>query len=274
MTESIEAAYGRLLERLQAESRLIIAFSGGADSALLAWAASQALGERALAVTAVSPSLPDTERRAAKAFARRHGIAHLEVATDELDRPEYQRNDANRCFHCKSALFDALHPLAGLLAARIAVGTNLDDLSDYRPGQRAASERGVAAPLVDAGLDKATVRAISARYGLATSAKPAAACLASRVEYGEPVTRDLLGRIERAEAALHAWGWSACRVRAHAGGTVARVEVPLDRLDELLGRRAEVDAALRACGFAFVTVDLAGLRSGSLNALLPLAQPR
>lgn len=262
---------GRLKHRLAAEDRLVTAFSGGADSALLAAVAHDVLGSRALAVTAVSASLPAAERAGARAFARSRGMAHVEVCTDELDRPEYRRNDADRCFHCKSALFDALLPVAAAMGARVALGTNLDDLSDHRPGQQAARDRGSVFPLVDAGLSKAAVRAVSRELGLVTADKPAAACLSSRIAYGDPVSPELLARIEQAEDALHEAGFGVCRVRAHAAGSVARIEVPPDDLGRLLDRREEVTALVRAAGFVFTTVDLAGLRSGSMNALLPLS---
>jgi pyridinium-3,5-biscarboxylic acid mononucleotide sulfurtransferase len=266
----VAEAMTRLRRRLEQEDRLVTAFSGGADSALLATVAHQVLGLRALAVTAVSASLAAAERASARDFARSGGLAHVEVCTDELDRPEYRRNDADRCFHCKSALFDALAPVAAAMGARVALGTNLDDLSDHRPGQRAAQARGAVFPLVDAGLTKASVRAVSRQLGLVTAAKPAAACLSSRIAYGDPVSPELLGRIEQAEAALHGAGFAACRVRAHAGGSVARIEVPPEDLEMLLARREEIAGLVRAAGFLFVTLDLAGLRSGSMNALLPL----
>ena len=254
--------------RLAQEGRLLVAYSGGADSALLATVAHRVLGARSVAVTAVSASLPASERAAAKAFAREQGFAHVEVATDELDRPEYVANDGNRCFHCKSALFDALEPMAAVLGARTALGTNLDDLGDHRPGQAAAAQRGSVFPLVDAGLSKAAVRAISAELGLVTAAKPAAACLSSRVAYGDAVTAEVLGRVEAAEEALHRLGFDVCRVRAHADGTVARVEV--QDIERAVALRSEVDGAVRAAGFTFATLDLAGFRSGSMNRLLPL----
>jgi uncharacterized protein len=262
---------GRLKRRLAREDRLVTAFSGGADSALLAAVAHDVLGPRALAVTAVSDSLPAAERASARDFARSRGLAHVEVCTDELDRPEYRRNGADRCFHCKSALFDALAPVAAAMGARVALGTNLDDLSDHRPGQQAARDRGSVFPLVDAGLSKAAVRAVSRVLGLATADKPAAACLSSRIAYGDPVSPELLGRIERAEDALHQAGFPDCRVRAHAAGSVARIEVPPEDLGRLLDRRKEIGGLVRAAGFVFATADLAGLRSGSMNALLPLS---
>ncbi|MFC6085917.1 ATP-dependent sacrificial sulfur transferase LarE [Sphaerisporangium aureirubrum] len=260
----------RLTARLRREEAVVVAYSGGADSALLAFAASRVLGARALAVTAVSPSLAASERTAARAFARRHGLAHLEVCTDESDRPEYAANGADRCYHCKSALFDALAPLAAAMGARVALGTNLDDLGDHRPGQRAAAERGAIAPLVDAGLTKAGVRTVSRELGLSTADKPAAPCLASRVSYGEPVTPEVLGRVEAAEAALRDLGFPVCRVRAHSGGTVARIEVPRAEIPRVGELRERVDAAVRGAGFTFCSLDLSGFASGRLNALLPL----
>lgn len=258
----------QLASRLRQEDRLVVAFSGGADSALLAAMAHEVLGAGALAVTAVSPSLPAAERAAARDFARRRGLPHVEVCTDELDRPEYRRNGADRCFHCKSALFDALGPLAAAMGARVALGTNTDDLADHRPGHRAAQARGAVFPLVDAGLSKAAVRAVSRELGLVTAEKPAAACLSSRVAYADPVTPDLLGRIERAENALHAAGFADCRVRAHAAGTVARVEVPPADLGRALAGREHLAEVLREAGFLFAALDLDGLHSGSMNVLL------
>ncbi|SHL20969.1 uncharacterized protein SAMN05443637_12124 [Pseudonocardia thermophila] len=258
----------RLEARLARERALVVAFSGGADSALLAVAAHRVLGERALAVTAVSPSLPERERRAAAAFARRHGVAHVEVRTDEAERPEYVANGGDRCAHCKSALLDALAPIAALAGGKIALGTNLDDLGDHRPGQQAAAARGAIAPFVDAGLTKADVRAISAHLDLETAGKPAAACLASRVAYGDPVTPQLLARIEAAEDALHDLGFLICRVRTHGDGAVARIEVPPADLDAAHARRAEISAAVRRAGFRFCALDLDGFASGRMNVLL------
>ncbi|MBB6474381.1 ATP-dependent sacrificial sulfur transferase LarE [Sphaerisporangium rubeum] len=268
--DAVSDGLARLTARLRRQDALIVAYSGGADSALLAFAAARVLGARALAVTAVSPSLAAAERAAARAFARRHGLAHVEVCTDEADRPEYAANGADRCYHCKSALFDAVAPLAAAMGARVALGTNLDDLGDHRPGQRAAAERGAVAPLVEAGLTKAAVREISAKLGLETAAKPAAPCLASRVEYGDRVTPEVLRRVEAAEAALRAMGFPVCRVRAHAGGTLARVEVPRAEIPRVTELRERVDAAVRGAGFTFCSLDLSGFASGRLNALLPL----
>ena len=262
-----------LREQVALSSRLLVGFSGGADSALLAYAAHDVLGEAAVAATAVSASLPAAERSGAADFCRQLGIAHVEVCTDELGRPEYARNGADRCFHCKSALFDALEPLARMSGADVAVGTNLDDLgSRYRPGQAAAAQRGVRRPLADAGLTKADVRAVSALLDLPSADKPAAACLASRVAYGDRVTEAVLARIEAAEVALHGLGFVASRVRSHADGTVARVEVPAADLPRLLDLRDEVTAGVKAAGFTFCSLDLDGFRSGSMNDLLTIGR--
>lgn len=258
-----------LSDRLHQEQRVIIAFSGGADSALLAAVAAQTLGGEALAVTAISPSLPHAERVAAREFARAHGIRQLEVCTDEEDRTDYVANSGDRCYHCKSALFDALQPLSELLDAPVALATNLDDLADHRPGHRAATERGAVVPLVDGGFTKQAVRQASRHLGLETADKPAAACLASRVAYGDPVTPQLLRSIEAAEDGVRGLGFPICRVRAHAGGTVARIEVPANDIERAASRRTDLDTAVREAGFRFCALDLAGFTSGRMNVLLP-----
>lgn len=264
-------ALTRLRDRLRQESRLLVAFSGGADSALLAAVAAEVHGDAALAVTAVSASLPERERRAARRFARDNGIAHLEVATDELGREDYVANGPDRCYHCKSALFDALAPLRALTGAAVALGTNLDDLGDHRPGQRAAAERGVIAPLVDAGFTKRLVREAGALLGLETADKPAAACLSSRIAYGDPVTAEVLARVEAAENAVKDLGFPVVRVRAHANGTLARIEVPAADIPRLTADATAIDRAVRAAGFSFCSLDLAGFASGRMNVLIPAA---
>ena len=248
---------------------LVVAYSGGADSAFLAVVAHQVLRERMVAVTAVSPSLAASERADAAAFAAEHGFRHIEVATDELERAAYKVNDGDRCFWCKDALMDAVAPVVAELGdgAAVALGVNLDDLGDHRPGQAAAAGRGAVFPLVDAGFTKADVRAASRTLGLRTWDKPAAPCLASRLPYGTEVTVDLLGRVERAEAALRGLGFRELRVR-HAGA-VARIEVPVADLVAVAGRHEEVVEAVRAAGYERVTLDLEGFRSGNLNADLP-----
>lgn len=248
---------------LRDHGALVVAYSGGADSAFLAAVAHQALRDRMVAVTAVSPSLAASERHDAAAFAAERGFRHVEVETDEVEQAAYRANDGDRCFWCKDALMDALTPLATELDAPIALGVNLDDLGDHRPGQRAASSRGAVFPLVDAGFSKADVRARSKALGLRTWDKPAAPCLASRVPYGTEVTVAVLSKVERAEAALRAMGFEELRVR-HGDGA-ARIEVPVDRLGEVASRHQEVVAAVQAAGYDRVTLDLEGLRSGNLN---------
>jgi uncharacterized protein len=269
---SVDALLSALRGRLRAEQRLLVAYSGGVDSALVAAVAAQELGERAVSVTAVSASLPRSERAAARAFAAAHGIAHVEVATDELDRPEYVANGGDRCYHCKSALFDALAPLAALSGARIALGTNVDDLGDHRPGLDAARAHGVRSPLVDAAMDKADVRALAARLGLEVADKPASPCLASRLAYGVEVTPPALRRIDAAEEIVRGLGFDVLRVRDH--GDLARIEVPLEDFARAAELRDELHESLAGLGFRFVTLDLGGFRSGSLNATLGPPQIR
>ena len=259
-----DAKLAQLRAGLRRHERVAVGFSGGADSALLAWVANDTLGpDRALAVTAVSPSLADLEHDDAARLAAEWGLRWTTVATDEMASAAYRRNDLDRCFHCKDALMDAVEPLAEAEGATVVLGVNVDDLDDHRPGQQAAAGRGARFPLVDAGLTKDDVRAISRRLGLRTWDKPAAACLASRVPYGTAVTVGVRGQVERAEAALHRLGFADLRVRHH--DEVARIEVPLADLERVLAHRADVIEAVEAAGYRWVTLDLAGLRSGNLN---------
>ncbi len=252
------------LERLE---RVVVAFSGGADSSFLAWMAHDVLGpERALAVTAVSPSLAGAEHDDCRALAAEWGLSWREVVTDEMANAAYRRNDTDRCFWCKDALMDAVGPLLDLGDPRsgtVVLGVNLDDLGDHRPGQDAAARRGAAFPLVDAGFTKADVRRTSRELGLRTWDKPAAPCLASRLPYGTPVSLGRLRSVEQAEAAIRALGFDELRVRHH--GEVARVEVPVDRLPDAVARRDAITVACRDAGYRWVTLDLDGLRSGNLN---------
>ena len=251
----------------------MVAFSGGVDSALLAEVAHQVLGAASSAVTADSPSLPRRELAAATALARRRGWRHLVVGTAELDDPGYVANATNRCYHCKTALFDRLQPLADERGAPVLLGTVTDDLGDWRPGHAAATERGGRHPLVEAGLSKAEVRQLSAELGLPTAAKPAAACLSSRLAYGVPVTTQALARVERAEELVASLGFSVLRVR-DLGGDAARVEVGTDELSRLAPLSRTVTEALRGLGFATVAIDERGYRRGALNEgtpLIPLA---
>jgi uncharacterized protein len=261
------AELAALHDVLRSWPRLVVAFSGGADSAFLAKAAHDRLGADAVtAVTAVSPSLAGDELDDCRRLADEWSLCWRTVETDEMGRAAYRVNDGQRCYHCKSALMDALEPVARAIDATVALGVNLDDLGDHRPGQQAAAGRGAVFPLVAAGFTKADVREWSHRLGLRTWDKPAAACLASRIPYGTEVSVPVLSRIDRAESALHRLGFLAVRVRHY--DRTARIEVPLDDLPRVLAARDAVVDAVRAVGYEYVTVDLEGLRSGNLNASL------
>ncbi|MYG60318.1 MAG: ATP-dependent sacrificial sulfur transferase LarE [Acidimicrobiales bacterium] len=256
----------RLLGFFSQSGPVVVAFSGGVDSSLVAWAANDVLGDDALCVTAVSPSLATDEAADCAALAAEWGLSWQTVETDEMTRAAYRVNDADRCFHCKSALMDQLEPLAAERGATVVLGVNLDDLGDHRPGQNAARDRGARFPLVEAGFTKADVRRLSAELGLRTWDKPAAACLASRVPYGTKVTVPLLARLDRAEAALRRLGFGQLRVRDY--GDTARIELPLDDLAEAVGRREAIVEAISGVGYRYVTLDLEGFRSGNLNGAL------
>ncbi len=259
------AALDRLRAGLVELDRAVVAFSGGADSALLAWVATDTLGpDRVLCATAVSPSLAGSERAACEELAGEWGLRWQPVETSELDDAAYRVNDPQRCARCKSALMDAVGPIAQAEGATVVLGVNVDDLGDHRPGQQAAAAAGARFPLLDAGFTKALVRSASQRLGLRTWDKPAAPCLASRVPYGTPVTVAVLRGVEAAEAGLRRLGFDDLRVRHH--DDLARIEVPVDRLADVVGDRERVVAAVRAAGYRDVTLDLQGLRSGNLNA--------
>lgn len=258
------AELAALRDVVRSYGRVVVAFSGGADSAFVAWVANDALGADAcLALTAVSPSLAPEEHDDCEALARGWGLRWEPVVTSELDDAMYVANGADRCFHCKTALMDVAEPVAAREGAVVVLGVNLDDLGDHRPGQLAASERGARFPLVDAGFTKADVREWSRRLGLRTWDKPAAACLASRIPYGTPVSVSLLDGVARAESGLRRLGFRQLRVR-HYGDT-ARVEVDLSELSAVVERREQVVAAVKAAGYRYVTLDLEGFRSGNLN---------
>lgn len=246
---------------------VVVAFSGGADSAFLAWVAHDTLGaDRAHAVTAISPSLAPEEERDCKELADEWGLRWSAVHTDELANPAYAANDGQRCYWCKTELMDVLSPIASAEGATVVLGVNVDDLGDHRPGQQAAAERGARFPLVDAGFTKDEVRAASRQLGLRTWDKPAAACLASRVPYGSPVTLTVLDSVARAESALRALGFRQLRVRHY--GDLARIELDEGELPRALDSRQDIVAAVRGAGYRYVTLDLEGFRSGNLNQAL------
>jgi uncharacterized protein len=268
-TSEALAKQQRLFESLRGLPSVLVAFSGGADSAYLAWAAHQTLGPRALAITALSPSFSEYDRRKAEELARAAGLRHECIETREFENPLYVANAADRCYHCKEELFSQMEVLARARGfAAIAYGVNADDTHDFRPGHRAAVEHQVLAPLLDAGLNKREIRALSRRAGLATWDRPASACLSSRVPYGTPVTPELLDRIERGEAILRDLGFRQMRVRAH--GELARIEIAPEELPEGVAPETarRIAASFKELGFEYVTLDLEGYRSGSLNALL------
>ena len=271
MDDGLRVREAALSSRLRSLPSLIVAYSGGVDSAYLAWAAGQVLGDRALSVTADSASYPERHRAMALTIARDFGLLHEIIQTQELERPEYRANEPNRCYYCKNELFTHLSRLAAERGfAAVADGSNADDRGDYRPGRRAAREFGVISPLDEAGLSKDDVRALSRAAGLPTWDEPASACLSSRIPYYSEVTEEKLKVIEQAEVAIRSLGFRILRVRHH--GEVARLEVARAEMPRLLEPEIarSIDASLRTLGFRYVTVDLRGYRLGSLNEGLSL----
>jgi pyridinium-3,5-biscarboxylic acid mononucleotide sulfurtransferase len=261
-----------LIETLHGYGRVAVAYSGGIDSTVVAQAAYDALGSAAIAVTAVSESLAAGELEEAQELAQKIGIRHRVIRTEEFADPNYRRNDSDRCYFCKSELYGRLSGMLNELSVEvIASGANTDDLGDYRPGLRAASEHGIRHPLQECGLNKADVRALARGWGLPTWDKPATPCLSSRVAYGEDPTPERVRMIDQAEQWLRQRGLRVLRVRYHKGD-LARIEVPLDDLPRFieLQLRGELIAAFRALGFKFVTLDLEGFRSGSMNSVIPI----
>jgi uncharacterized protein len=265
-----------LRDAVSADGLLLVAYSGGVDSAYLAWAAHQALGVRMRAVIADSPSLPRKELAAAIAFAAEHGIALDVVSTDELGDEKYVRNDAMRCFHCKDELFRVMSRFAAERgvksrgAVRLAYGRNVDDRGDFRPGQQAAEQYAVLSPLADAGLGKQEIRLLARQAGLTLWEKPASACLASRIEYKREVSAPLLAQVEAAEESLHELGFRQVRVRHH--GEMARVEIERAEMERALSLAMleRITAGVKAAGFKYVALDTSGYRSGSMNAVIPV----
>ena len=265
LTEQLRSALGAL-------DSLMVAYSGGTDSAYLAYEAHRLLGNRMLAVIADSPSLPRAELAAALDFATQHGIPLHILQTRELDDPNYARNDGNRCFHCKDELFTQMEAARAKLGfAHIAYGRNMDDDGDLRPGQKAAALHNALAPLATAKLTKLEIRTLAREAGLKVADKPASACLSSRIEYGRTVTAENLSQVERAEEAVHALGFLHVRVRHH--GELARVEIARDDLPRALNLPMldRITQALRPLGFVYVTLDTQGYRSGSMNDVLPIS---
>jgi len=269
LTPTLVAKRSLLADRLRAGGRTLVAYSGGVDSAYLAWEAHNVLGSNMLAVIADSPSLARTQLNDALAFAQEQSIRVEVITTSEMDRGDYVRNDGQRCFQCKDELFTVMESLR---AARgfdtIAYGVNLDDQGDFRPGQKAASQHGVTAPLLEASLSKDEIRALARDAGLRIWDKPASACLSSRIEYGRPVTRQALSVVEQGEDALRALGFRQFRVRHH--GDIVRIEIAVEELPRALdpAMAAAFARIFKALGFKFVTLDLEGFRSGSMNQLL------
>ena len=269
-TIELESKSVQLDATLKKLGRTLVAYSGGVDSAYLAWAAHQVLGDKMLAIIADSPSLARTQLSDAVAFANEQGIPLEVVATSELERPEYVRNDSQRCFFCKDELFTLMEELRQARGFEaIAYGVNLDDQGDFRPGQKAAANHHVVAPLLDAGLTKDDIRALARAAGMRIWDKPASACLSSRIEYGRPVTREALAIVEKGEDEVRALGFRQFRVRHH--GEIVRIEIAREELPRALdpAMAAQFASIFKALGFKFVTLDLEGFRSGSMNTLLP-----
>lgn len=268
---TLETKQDKLFSILHGMGRVIVAYSGGTDSAYLAWAAHRVLGENAIAITADSASIPESHKRDAEDFVRRFAIPHEYIETHEFENPDYLKNDQNRCFHCKDELFTCLDEVGRARGfAHIIYGVNQDDLGDYRPGQNAAKIHQVKAPLVDAGLTKAEIRELSRLAGLPTWDRPASACLSSRIPYGTPVTIQNLKTVEKGEEEIKALGFRQFRVRFH--GEVVRIEIAKDELARALTveMAAHFTAIFKKLGFKYVTLDLEGYRQGSLNEVLNL----
>lgn len=272
LSDKLQAKHDQLLEILRSYGSVAVAFSGGIDSTVVAKAAQLALGDKAVAVTAVSQSLASGEKEEAEELARLIGIRHELIETEEFEDPDYLKNAPDRCYHCKTELYTQLDGLVPRLGVNVVVnGANTDDRGDWRPGMKAASEHAVQSPLLEAEISKADLRELARHWGLPTWDKPATPCLSSRIAYGEEVTPERVRRVDQAEAFLRERGFRFLRVRYHKGD-LARIEVPLDELPKLADAtlRAELTKRFKELGFKFITLDLEGFRSGSLNEVLPI----
>ena len=267
MKNAIQEKYDALKNNIKQYDSVIVAFSGGIDSSLVAFVAGQVLGRKALAVTSASASLKRADLALAEKLADNWGISHKVIVTDELSKADYRANPTNRCFHCKTSLYTYLDEMAKSEAVEVVLnGTNLDDMGDHRPGLIAADNFEVRSPLVEAGFHKADIRALAHELGLENADKPQAACLSSRFPYGTHITLELLGQVEAAEEVLSDIGFTQSRVRHH--GDVARLEIPQEQFELALARHAELEQRIRDLGYHYVALDLGGFRSGSLNVAL------
>lgn len=272
MSDALRAKQDALFERLRAARRVMVAFSGGVDSSYLAWAAREALGDDCLAVTAVSPSYPESHRQMAEELVARFDLPHRFVETHEMERAAYRRNASDRCYHCKSELFETMDRMQVELGFdHVSYGVNTDDTGDFRPGHRAADEHGVLAPFLEVSLSKQEIRALSRAAGLPTADLPASACLSSRLPYGTEVTVERLRQVEDGEEALRKLGFRQVRLRHH--GELARVEIDPAELPRALDPEmaARITRAIKPLGFRYVSLDLEGYRTGSLNEVLQIA---